>query len=480
MNRHERFEHGLASQNFEFQAVRSPFDGRVLAEVQTISEAEAFALVTRMNIVLNGNSAILSAVKRREILLGAALELEASIDSFAKLIAEEGGKPLKDAKVEATRAASTLRIAAQEAGFAHGEHIPMQGTSGSAGRLAVTVREPIGVVFAISAFNHPLNLIAHQVGSALAAGCPVIVKPASETPLSCIRLIELLRNHGLPKDCAQWIMCTNDVAQKIAESSRIAFLSFIGSARVGWHLHSRVAPGTRVSLEHGGAAPVIIDESADIDAAIPVLIRGGYYHSGQVCVSVQRIFVAEKRAEEFAAKFLSAVGKLKTGDAVLEDTDCGPIIRTRDVERIMSWIKEAVDAGAKLAAGGKQLSPSLIAPTVLLDAPVSAKVMTEEIFGPVVVINKIKSLEEGIAAANSLPYIFQSAIFTGNFDSAMKAARELRATTVLVNDSTTFRADWMPFAGGGVSGLGVGGVPYSVREMTREKMIVLKSAAWVE
>jgi len=349
-------------------------------------------------------------------------------------------------------------------------------TPASTGRLAFTIKEPIGVVAAISAFNHPLNLIVHQVVPAIAVGCPVIIKPAATTPLSCLDFVALVREAGLPEPwCQTFLPEGNELAEALATDPRVAFLSFIGSARVGWHLHSKLAPGTRSALEHGGAAPVIVDRSADLDRAIPSLVKGGYYHAGQVCVSVQRIFVHDSIKTEFVTRFSAAVQALSVGDPLLPATEVGPLILPREAGRVLSWIDEAKAGGARVATGGTRLSDTTLSPTVLVDPPAGAKVSREEVFGPVTCVYGFAEVGTAIQAANSLPVAFQSAIFTQDLGFALQVAPRLDGSAVMINDHTAFRTDWMPFAGQRQSGAGIGGIPWTMREMTQEKMIVFKS-----
>lgn len=329
-------------------------------------------------------------------------------------------------------------------------------------------------MIAASAFNHPLNLIVHQVGPAVATGCPVIVKPATDTPLSCKAFVDILYEAGLPEDWCRFVACDNETAEKMITDQRVGFLSFIGSARVGWMLRSKLAPGTRCALEHGGVAPVIIDETADIDAMIPMLAKGGFYHSGQVCVSVQRVFAPAAIAADIATKLADAASKLKVGDATDETVDCGPLIRPAEVDRVEEWVNEAVDAGATLMTGGKRLGKTTYAPTVLLDPPADARVSTNEVFGPVVCIYSYASINDAVAVANSLPFAFQASVFTKNLDVAMHTIRALDATAVMVNDHTAFRVDWMPFAGRRQSGYNTGGIGYTMHDMTQDKMAVIR------
>lgn len=457
--------------------VLSPFDGTKISRVALLSEAQALASLAQLNKTFR-ESRMPKNHERIAILKKAAYLIESRAESFADLIAFEGGKPLKDARVEVARAVNSIELAADEALRLAGREVPMRGTKAAMGHIAFTYPEPIGVVYAISAFNHPLNLIAHQVAPAIAVGCPVLVKPAIETPLSCLHLLDTLYEAGLPVDMAQPLLCTTDVAEKIARSQNIAFLSFIGSSKVGWHLRSVLAPGTRVSLEHGGSAPVIIDESADLSKLIPTLVRAAFYHSGQVCVSAQRIFIHRSIRGQFTELFLKAVGELKTGDPRKEETDCGPIIRKKDLERIDSWVQEAVGSGAMLLAGGRKLSDSLYAPTVLTDVPLKEKIIVEEVFGPVVSLISVDSLDQAIEFANAVPWRFQASIFTRDLESAMQAGRRLQASSVMINEGPAFRVDWMPFRGDKASGYGTGGIEFTMRDMTIEKMLVIKSPSF--
>lgn len=395
-------------------------------------------------------------------------------DHFARQIAREGGKPLTDAIIETTRAIDGVHNAADELRNFAGREIPMGLTPAAAGRWAFTTKEPIGVVAAISAFNHPLNLIVHQVAPAIAVGCPVIVKPASTTPLCCRDFVALVHEAGLPEAwCQMFLPETNELAEALATDRRVAFLSFIGSARVGWHLHSRLAPGARSALEHGGAAPAIVDRSADLDRIIEPLVKGGYYHAGQVCVSTQRIFVHEGIAEAFTERLVARVAKLHTGDPILKETEVGPLILPKEADRVANWIDEAVRGGATLALGGKRLSETTLAPAVLLDPAADAKVSRLEVFGPLVCVYRYATLDQALAQANSLPVAFQGSVFAQDIDIALHVAERLDASAVMVNDPTAFRTDWMPFAGRRESGYGTGGIPYTMRDMTQEKMILL-------
>jgi acyl-CoA reductase-like NAD-dependent aldehyde dehydrogenase len=393
---------------------------------------------------------------------------------FGTLIAREGGKPLTDALVETDRAIDGIRSAADFLRTRGGVEIPMGLTPASDGRRAWTIKEPIGIVAAISAFNHPLNLIVHQVAPAIATGCPVIVKPAGTTPLCCVELVKLVHEAGMPQGWVQTFLPEDrGLSEKLATHPRVAFLSFIGSARVGWHLRSSIAPGARCALEHGGVAPLIVDRSADLDSIIEPIAKGGYYHAGQVCVSVQRIYVHSSLQKEFIDRFAARVEALKVGDPLLPETEVGPLITPQETDRVENWIAEATSSGTRQIGGGR-LSATTLKPSILVAPPRHAKVSTLEIFGPLTCVYPFERLDDAITEANSLPVAFQSAIFTRDLATALDAAERLDAAAVMINDHTAFRTDWMPFAGRRVSGHGVGGIPYTMHEMTAEKMIVFK------
>ena len=420
-------------------------------------------------------TAWLPPYKRAEILRKTASLMAARFDELAFLIANEGGKPMIDARVEVTRAIDGVELCVKTLNQLDGREIPMGLSPAGASKSAFTFREPIGPVVAVSAFNHPLNLIVHQVAPAVAVGCPVLVKPADDTPLSCEIFVKLLYEAGLPEEWCRFAACDIPTAETLVTDPRVAFFSFIGSAKVGWMLRSKLAPGTRCALEHGGAAPVIADNGADLDQMVPKLIKGGFYHSGQVCVSVQRIFAPRVEARHIAQLLSDRAQKLIVGNAIFDNTECGPLIRPREVDRVASWVDEAKAAGAQVLCGGKKLSNTTYAPTVLLDPPATSKVATMEIFGPVVCVFSYDHLDEAVVAANSLPFAFQASVFTPNINTAMRIGHALDASAVMINEHTAFRTDWMPFAGRKESGYGVGGIGYTMHDMTQEKMFVISS-----
>ena len=453
--------------------VCAPFDGKTIATIDVGGAAAVEKALATAHALYRDRDAWLPPAKRIAILKKAASVMEARAEELALEAAREGGKPLVDSRVEVARAIDGMANCAEILRSEAGHVIPMNINAASAGRVAFTQREPIGVVVALSAFNHPVNLVVHQVGPALAAGCPVIVKPARDTPLSCMRVVAILHEAGLPAAwCQSLVPESTELATRLATDARVAFLSFIGSARVGWMLRSKLAPGARCALEHGGVAPAIVAADADLDVAIPKLLKGGFYHAGQVCVSVQRIYVQRAIAEKVAQRLVEGARKLKVGDPTSPDTEVGPLIRHAELERIDDWIKEAVQGGAKLLCGGKAISDSCYEPTVLFEPSDDARISREEVFGPVVCVYPFDELDHAIARANALPVSFQSAIFTTSYATAMRAYARLDASAVMVNDHTAFRVDWMPFAGLRESGHGVGGIPYTFREMQIDKMFV--------
>jgi acyl-CoA reductase-like NAD-dependent aldehyde dehydrogenase len=457
--------------------VRSPYDGALLGTVELADAATVETALATAYALFRDRSRWLAPAKRIEILRRAAALVQEHAEELALGAAREGGKPLADSRIEVARAVDSVLSCVDLLRTEAGHVIPMNINAASMGRIAFTQREPIGVVTAVSAFNHPVNLIVHQVMPAVAAGCPFIVKPSADTPLSCFRVIALLRQAGLPEEWGQALLAEREIAERLVTDRRVGFFSFVGSARVGWSLRSKLAPGVRCALEHGGAAPVVVAADAEMDRAMPALVKGGFYHAGQVCVSVQRIYVERGIAEDFGRRLAEHVGRLRTGDPALPDTDVGPLIRRSELERVASWIDEAVGRGARILSGGKPLGGNCYAPTVLFDPPDDCRVSREEVFGPVVCVYPYDDLDAAFRRANALPWAFQAAVFTRDIELAMRAYRELDASAVMVNDHTAFRVDWMPFAGLRESGLGVGGIPYTFRDMQIEKMCVMKMKA---
>jgi acyl-CoA reductase-like NAD-dependent aldehyde dehydrogenase len=450
--------------------VRSPYSAEVVGRV-----ARAGADETRraVDAAARAMTEPLPAHKRAEILVRVAGYLGKRADEAARTISDEAGKPMKAARVEVARAMSTYTMAAVEARKLTGEMIPMDASQAGEGKLAFTLRRPIGVVGAISPFNFPLNLVAHKIAPALAAGCAVVLKPASATPLSALLLAELEAEAGLP---AGWLNVVVGASSQIGDvltgDDRVQAITFTGSGEVGWKLKER-APRKRVSLELGNATPVIVEADADLEEAATKAAANAFSFAGQSCISIQRIFVQRAAYDGFVERFLPKVEALKVGDPGEEDTDVGPVIDDDARERILAWIEEAQAAGAEVLAGG-ELDGGLIRPTVIANAPADAKVSCEEVFGPVCTVSAYDTLDEALELANATPYGLQAGIFTANVRSALRAAQALEFGGVTVNEAPTFRADQMPYGGVKASGNTREGPAFAVRELTEERLVVLQ------
>ena len=456
--------------------VVAPWDLAHIADVPTVSEQDIDLALSTAYAIFRDRDRWLPIPKRIEVLEKTAEIMHENAEYLAVEAAREGGKPLLDSRAEVARAIDGVKNCIEVLRTESGREILMGLNAASQNRVAFTRKEPIGVVVAVSAFNHPLNLIVHQVGPAIASGCPLIVKPAEDTPLSCFRFVQILRDAGLPEEyCQACVVGHHSVAEKLVTDERVSFFTFIGSGRVGWMLRSKLAPGARCALEHGGVAPVIIDASADLDDTLPLIAKGGFYHAGQVCVSVQRVYVPKAMARDVAEKLASFAQAMEIGDPTLESTEVGPLIRPHEVERISSWVDAAIAEGAEKICGGNVLSASSYECTVLLDPADSSQISQQEVFGPVVCVYGYENVDEAITRANSLPYSFQASVLTKDIDFGLRCSRRLDAATVMINDHTAFRVDWMPFAGARQSGLGVGGIPYTFEDMQIEKQIVIRS-----
>lgn len=457
--------------------VTAPFDGVEIGSVPVADAATVETALATAHRLYRNRDAWLPKAQRISILKKAAEIISERREDLALQAAREGGKPLPDSLVEIDRGADGVETCVEELRTKGGTVIPMGINAGSAGRVAFTQFEPIGVVVAVSAFNHPFNLIVHQVAPAIATGCPVIVKPAAATPLSCKNFLDILAEAGLPEGWAQLVLPeSQDLSTAMVADERVGFFSFIGSARVGWMLRSKLAPGARCALEHGGVAPAIIAKDADLDAILPLVGKGGFYHAGQVCVSVQRVFADASIAREVADRLGKLGDAMSVGDPTLASTEVGPLINHGECQRVADWVNEAVQAGAELISGGSKISDSCYQPTVLFNPPADVTISKNEVFGPVICVYPYDDMDAAIEQANSLPVSFQASVFTQSLDTALRAYKRLDGTAIMVNDHTAFRVDWMPFAGARVSGHGVGGIPYTVHEMQIEKMMVVKSA----
>ena len=455
--------------------VKNPWDQKVLQKIsfQNSKDIEKILELAKNNSLKKGLD--FNQIRRIDVLENFFKIISSNIDELAILASSEGGKPIKDSIIEIERGAEGVKSAIEIIKSDSGNVIPMNINKASERRIAFTQKEPIGVVLAISAFNHPFNLIIHQIIPAIAVGCPVIVKPSEDTPLSCLKIIEMLYEAGLPQDKCFFVMPENlELASKLVSDERIDFFSFIGSAKVGWMLRSKLSAGTRCALEHGGMAPTFVTQSADLDLSSKLLIRGGFYHAGQVCVSVQRVFIHKKIFDDFLDLFTKNLENFKIGDPLDKKTDIGPLIRPGEVERVHSWIKEAEKDGAKLLAGGQKISETSYDKTILLNPSDSSTISKNEVFGPVVCIYAYNDIDKTIEKANSPDVSFQASIFSNEIKEVLNFYDKINASAVFHNDHTAFRVDWMPFAGLKHSGYGVGGIKYTMEDMQIDKMLILK------
>jgi acyl-CoA reductase-like NAD-dependent aldehyde dehydrogenase len=451
--------------------VRSPYDGEVVARVAKAGAAEARRAVDAAEQAMREP---LPAHKRAEILVRVAGALGRRADEAARLISAEAGKPLKAARVEVARAMSTYTMAAVEARKLAGEVVPMDASQAGEGKVAFTMRVPIGVVGAISPFNFPLNLVAHKIAPALAAGCGVVLKPASQTPLSALFLAELETEAGLPPGWLNVVVGpASELGDVLVGDERVKLITFTGSSAVGWKLRER-APKKRVNLELGNATPVIVDHDADLEDAATRLAANAFSFAGQSCISVQRIYVHRDVYDDFTARFLPKVEALKVGDPSEEDTDVGPLITADDRDRVLALIEEARAGGATVLAGG-DLEGDLLRPTVVERPAPDAKLACEEAFGPVCTLQPYESLDEALSLANGTRYGLQAGIFTAALATAIQASRGLEFGGVTVNEAPTFRADQMPYGGVKDSGNTREGPAWAVREMTEERLIVIQT-----
>lgn len=446
--------------------VRSPYSGEVIRTVETSGAAETRAAIDAAERALANP---LPAHKRAEILVKVAGLIGRRHEEVARTICEEAGKPIKTARVEASRAMSTYTFAAVEARKLAGEMIPLESAQAGEGKLGFTLRKPIGIVGAISPFNFPCNLVAHKIAPALAAGCPVVLKPASATPLSALLLAELEHEAGLPEG---WLTVVvgraSEIGDVLVEDDRVKLITFTGSGEVGWGLQER-APRKRVKLELGNSTPVIVAADADIEETATKLAGNAFAFAGQSCISVQRIYVERSAYDAFVRAFVPKVQALKVGNPADDDTDVGPVIDEDARTRIREWIAEA---DGDVLTGGEQ--DGLLKPTVLANVSDDRKVSCDEVFGPVVLVNPVDSVDEAIERANGTRFGLQAGVFTSSIDTALKAADGLEFGGVIVNEAPTFRSDQMPYGGIKASGNTKEGPAYAVRELTEERLVVIQ------
>jgi len=461
---------GNAVRRDEIVPIHSPYNGEVAGEVcyATAADAEAACAAAVRAFAVTRK---LASWERAAILTRIADALVAQTETIAHEIALEAGKPLKDARGEVGRAVQTFRVAAEEAKRMDGDARPADWTPGSEGRLALSRRFPIGPILGITPFNFPLNLVAHKLAPAIASGNPIIIKPAPQTPLTALRLGRIAVEAGWPTEAISVLPCSNDVAALLVEDERIAMLSFTGSAVIGWKLKAMV-PRKRVTLELGGNAAVIVCEDADVALAAQRILAGGYTYAGQSCISVQRVYAHASVQAELIALLVKGLQSFVIGDPTQESTRIGPMINLAAAERAQSWIAEAVQDGATLHAGGVR-SGTMLTPALLSNVAESAQLCREEAFAPVVLVNAFTNLDEAIAATNASTYGLQAAVFTRSWATMARAWNELEVGAVLVDESSAWRADQLPYGGVKNSGVGKEGVRSAMEEMTESRMLIL-------
>jgi acyl-CoA reductase-like NAD-dependent aldehyde dehydrogenase len=460
-------EERTGTETFE---VKSPYDGSLVAEVAVPDDDDIEETASRAAETFR-ESQHLPVHVRAEALAHVSARLLERQDEVAELIAGEGGKPLKWSKVEAARAVSTFRWAAEEVRRSGGELMRLDTEEALGSRLGIVRRFPFGPVLGISPFNFPVNLVAHKVAPALAVGAPIAIKPATQTPLGALLLGELVGETDLPPGMMSVLPISGAGAEPLVKDDRFPKVSFTGSTGVGWHLRS-LAPKKHFTLELGGNAGVIVHSDADLDHAASRVAFGGYYQAGQSCISVQRVLVQSEVYDDFVTRFVKQVEGLKTGDPLDPSSDVGPVIDSGALDRITDWVDEAVSGGAEVLLGGKRDDPFYL-PTILANVTSDMKVCREEVFGPVTVVQRYQTFEEALAEVNSSEYGLQSGLFTRDIERAMLAHREIVVGGLIVNDVSAYRADQMPYGGAKESGRGREGLRYAMDEMTEPRIMVL-------
>ena len=445
--------------------------GEVIDEIATGGAGDAAAAV---DAAVEALSRGLSVPERSRILSTTADLLDARAEEFARVVQQDMGKPISSARLEVERAVGTLRYSAEEARRLPGERVPLEATDAGAGTIAVTIPEPLGVVAAITPFNFPVNLVAHKLGPALAAGCPVVLKPSDKAPLAALLLTELFEQAGLP---AGWLNVVNGPAEPIVDEwlsdRRVAAIDFTGSARIGWQLKAR-SPRKSHILELGSNTAMYVDAGSDIARAAADTIAAGFANSGQACISLQRLYVHSAIADEFLSLVAELMKGVRAGDPSLDSTVVGPLVTDEAADRVSSWVEDAVDAGASMLHGGRR-SGALIAPTLLATVSATSPLISDEVFGPVVTAITVPDLHEAIQQVNRSDFGLNASIYSSDLKASMEFGRRVEAGTVLVNMPPSFRADHMPYGGVKDSGQGREGVCYAVSELLHQKLFVLKS-----
>jgi acyl-CoA reductase-like NAD-dependent aldehyde dehydrogenase len=470
---HKLYVAGEWTETGEWSEVKSPYDGTLIGRVP---KGDATLVEKAAEAARAAFDAGEFPAHERAALLDRAAELVAEReDDLTMTIAAEAGKPVKTARVEAQRCVGTLQFSAVAARTLTGHTVPMEAGAAGEGKLGIVIRVPYGVVGAISPFNFPLNLVAHKLGPAIAAGNAVVLKPAGQTPISSIKLAEILYDAGLPENWVQ-VVCGpgSEVGNAIVEDDRIGAITFTGSAPVGWDIRSK-APHKKVNLELGSTAPLIVNEDGDWETAADKAKLHAYSHAGQSCISVQRILLHESIADQFTERFVKNVESLVTGDPMDENTDVGPVISPDDRDRVKEWIDEAAAQGGEILTGGELVDEDrCIAPTVIKGEPKDCHTWKDEIFGPVATIHTFKSFDEALEMANDSRYGLQAGVFTRDVGNAKKAGETLEFGGVLINEVPTFRTDQMPYGGVKDSGNTREGPHYAVRELTEERLVTIQ------
>lgn len=453
--------------------VRNPYDDSLIEEVAEADESAVREAIGRAAAV-TGTMAQMPAHQRAAILNNVSRLIERSSAELARLMARESGKPIRYAKGEVSRAVETFAFAAEEAKRIHGETVPLDAAKGGVGKIGYYMRVPVGMVAAITPFNFPLNLVAHKVAPAVAAGCPIVLKPAPMTPLSALRLADLFQEAGLPDGAFSVVVGGVEVGKWLTTDPRVSMITFTGSPPVARAI-SEVAGLRRTTFELGGNAAVVVDEGMDAGALVEKLVTGSFAYSGQVCISVQRIYIHRSIFDDFAAQFAARAAAMKMGDPLDEATELGPVITEQAAARVEAWVNEAVSGGAALLAGGPR-DGKMMPATVLTGVRPEMRVMCEEVFGPVVNLVPFDSFDDALTQVDDSPFGLQAGVFTRDLNRAMSAVQTLNVGGVILNDAPTFRVDHMPYGGNKDSGIGREGPRFAIEDMTTLKMVVLNPA----
>ncbi|MGH7857867.1 MAG: aldehyde dehydrogenase family protein [Candidatus Binatia bacterium] len=469
MQRLGLFIEGSFRDTRERTAIRDPWDGEVVAEVATAGAGEVEQAIAAAAGAF-GKTRRLSRAARAGILSRAAEAIRQRSEDLAQTLRREAGKPISQARWEVTRCHNTFTLAAEEVKRFTGELVPADILPRYEGYQALYERFPIGPVLGITPFNFPVNLVAHKMAPALAAGNPVVVKPAPQTPISALMLAEILHEAGAPPGSVNVVVCPNDLAEQMVRDERFRMLSFTGGVRTGWALKA-LAGKKKVTLELGGNAGLIIEADADLDRAAQKAALGGFSYAGQACISVQRIYVQRKVHDEFLARLRRATESLGVGDPANEKTVVGPLVNAATADRVMAWLDEARRDGARIVTGGERHG-NVIAPAIVVDVKRSMRISCEELFGPVVTVEPYESFDDAVGAVNDSPFGLQAGVFTHDARKIDYAFRHLEVGTVLVNETSYFRIDNYPYGGVKDSGFGREGVRHAMESMTEPRVLV--------